>query len=181
MITPEGERKFMPIPSRFDRLARQQFLDLIAQGHSRTGAAKRLGFQRRTITTRMVRDPEFAAAVVEAEGEVLDEIEAKMMEKARAGHVEAGKFVLERRDPARWGPLSARAAVPAQAEEMTLDELADTAVTLIRTIIDKERKAAEAEPEFIDVESTEEPIPPVPQALPGQRELEDVNWDEALG
>jgi len=166
---------------RFDRYARARFLDLVAQGHSRTGAAKRLGFQRRTITARMARDPEFAQQVLEAEGEILDEIESVVMGKAKAGHVEAAKFVLERRDPARWGPLSARQAIGTAPVDASPEELGAVAAELIRQIIAKEQRVAEA---VIDVESVEadDPVPPVPQALPEQTEvLGDIDWDSALG
>ena len=173
----------LPFAARFDRFARASFIELVAQGHSRTGAAKRLGFARKTITSRMRHDPDFAAAVLEAEGEVLDEIEAVVYDRARKGHVEAAKFVLERRDPMRWGPLSARVAIVAQPEP-TAEELSETAVSLIRQIIDKESRAAEgdadADEDIIDAESVEV-VPPVPAALPGQSDLADVDWDTALG
>jgi hypothetical protein len=174
----------LELGARFDRYARAKFLDLVAQGHSRTGAAKRLGFQRRTITNRMHRDPEFAAAVLEAEGEILDEIESVVMDRAKKGHIEAAKFVLERRDPIRWGPLSARRAMDGPVLDATPEELGTVAAELIRQIIDKETRAAEAQP-VIDVESTEadDPVPPVPAALPEQSDIlgDDIDWDSALG
>jgi hypothetical protein len=173
----------MEMGIRFDRFARAHFLRLLAEGHSRTAAAKRLGFQRRTVTSRMQRDPEFALQVLEAEGEVLDEIESVVYEKARKGHVEAAKFVLERRDPTRWGPLSARQAITAGVEQKTPEELSEIAVGLIRTIIERERRTLEVEAEagVIDADSEEvTPVPPVPPPLEGQSELGEVDWDAAL-
>lgn len=165
---------------RFDRVARAKFLEYLEQGASRQAAARRIGFTIRTINERLKSDDEFAEAVMAAEGEVFGQIQEALIEKARKGHVEAAKFVLERRVPEMWGPLSARSAVAAAAQlELTDEEVKGEVMIHLETILKRERALREhaaTEARVIDAESVEV-LPPAP---PDMEALAEVDWEAEL-
>jgi hypothetical protein len=182
---------------RFDRYARQEYLDLLRAGYGRAAAAQRVNISQRQIRKTIQLNPEFAEAVRDAEGQADDVVQNSLYQKAVGhqavdregnvydvpGSVEAQKFWLANRRTAEWNVGVARTPVTLGVaddieEIQSLDDLRETGRAVIRQLLDKvqQLEAAKAETfddDIIEAESEEilSSIPPVPGTV-------NDPWDE---
>ncbi len=89
-------------PSVFGRAARNEFLETIRAGEAPTVAARNVGVAWRTVLRHLESDSFFRMAYEEAQQEVLDEVQAGLIQAGRSGNVPAAIFVLTNRRPDVW-------------------------------------------------------------------------------
>lgn len=87
---------------KFTTRKRQEYLKLLSEGSRRVAAAEAVGVKRQTVSNHIAADPEFAAAVDEAEMAANQIVEYGLFQSAQAGNVSACVFWLTNRDPDRW-------------------------------------------------------------------------------
>ncbi len=88
--------------NKFDTIKRNEYLELLRQGHTRGLAASLVGIHRATVSTHMKKDSEFAEAVSEAESDAIGKVENALFEAATSGNVTAIQVYLYNRNPERW-------------------------------------------------------------------------------
>ena len=87
---------------KFTERRRSRYLELLATGAWRGAAAKAVGVGRSTPLRTMRAEPDFAAAVEEAEMQADEEVEEALRGRALSGNVPALIFWLTNRAPERW-------------------------------------------------------------------------------
>ena len=98
MSCPKKESK----PYKFDTIKKDEYLELLRQGHTRGLAVSLVGIHRATVSTHMKKDTVFAEAVSEAESDAIGKVENALFEAAISGNVTAIQVYLYNRDPKRW-------------------------------------------------------------------------------
>lgn len=88
--------------NKFDDAKKEQYLDLLRQGHTRGLAASLVGIHRATVSIHMSKDKAFAKAVSEAESDAVGKVENALFEAAVSGNVTAMQVYLYNRNPERW-------------------------------------------------------------------------------
>jgi len=88
--------------NKFDSIKKDEYLELLRQGHTRGLAASLVGIHRATVSTHMKKDNGFAEAVSEAESDAIGKVENALFEAANSGNVTAIQVFLYNRDPKRW-------------------------------------------------------------------------------
>lgn len=86
----------------FSAVKRQAYLDALRSGAWRTAAAEAAGVHFSTVRRHMLADPDFAAAVGEAELDANTAVENALYRRALEGHVVAALAWLYSRAPDRW-------------------------------------------------------------------------------
>ncbi|MFC1929742.1 class I SAM-dependent methyltransferase [Chloroflexota bacterium] len=88
--------------NKFDSIKKDEYLELLRQGHTRGLAASLVGIHRATVSTHMKKDKGFAEAVSEAESDAIGKVENALFEAAISGNVTAIQVYLYNRNPERW-------------------------------------------------------------------------------
>lgn len=81
----------------------ERYLGEVRTGIPRISAARRVGVTARYVQSYANSNPEFMEALLEAEAEANEPVEAKLYECALAGEDWAIKLWLAKRDAQRWG------------------------------------------------------------------------------
>lgn len=142
-MTATASRAFGPNDKR-------RFLRLLAQGQPRPAAAERVGFAWSTVRRHMKEDPDFGTAVLDAEAEITDMIEGKLVKLALGENLGAIQYWLNNRRPERWrdaktvkteltgaggGPIMlVQANVIALREVLSAPETRSAALGMVRSI-----------------------------------------------
>jgi len=92
----------MGAPYRFGPKRRTAYLEHLAQGMSRAEAAEAVGVSRRTAQRAATAEPDFAAAIDDAEMAATGLVESALVLAAVSGNVVASRFWLCNRRPDRW-------------------------------------------------------------------------------
>ena len=119
---------------KFDRLKKDEFLELLREGMRRGKAAGEVGVNRATVQRHMNRYPTFADEVSEAEMHADEEVEDALYQAAISGNVVAIQVWLYNRRPERWqdrrqarhqieGPDGGPIAIKPDLSDLTVDEL----------------------------------------------------------
>jgi len=88
--------------NKFDTIKKDEYLELLRQGHTRGHAASLVGIHRATVGIHMKKDRGFAEAVSEAESDAIGKVENALFEAAISGNVTAIQVYLYNRNPERW-------------------------------------------------------------------------------
>ncbi|MFC1981083.1 class I SAM-dependent methyltransferase [Chloroflexota bacterium] len=88
--------------NKFDSIKKDEYLELLRQGHTRGLAASLVGIHRATVSTHMKKDKGFTEAVSEAESDAIGKVENALFEAATSGNVTAMQVYLYNRNPERW-------------------------------------------------------------------------------
>lgn len=88
---------------------------MLRLGKRRGAAAKAVGVSRVTVALHVKDDPEFAAAVDDAEMDVHEQVEEALLVKAKEGNVVAIQVWLYNRLPELWRDRRNLGANPAEA------------------------------------------------------------------
>ncbi|MCA1596084.1 MAG: hypothetical protein LC772_06635 [Chloroflexi bacterium] len=86
----------------FGVMKRAQFLEELRKGTRRGAAAESIGISRETIRIAYNTEPEFAAAVEQAEMDANELVENALFVAAKTGNVQACQTWLYNRMPERW-------------------------------------------------------------------------------
>jgi len=89
-------------PYKFTKKRQKELLDLLAQGTRRGEACEAVGISRHTFNLYKREDPNFAAAVDEAETRVNEQVEDALLAAALSGNVVAIQVWLYNRSAMRW-------------------------------------------------------------------------------
>ena len=87
---------------KFSKEKKEQYLDELRRGARRMAAAESVGINRETARAHYNADPEFAAAVEQAEMDANELIEDALFQAAESGNVVACQVWLYNRMPDRW-------------------------------------------------------------------------------
>jgi hypothetical protein len=90
-------------PYKFDKGRREEYLQKLRAGVRRSAAARAVGVDRTTVWRAIRDDPDFAAAVDEAELDAAELVEDALFQAALKGHVRAQQVWLYNRCSDRWG------------------------------------------------------------------------------
>ena len=88
--------------NKFDSIKKDEYLELLRQGHTRGLAASLVGIHRATVSIHMKKDNGFSEAVSEAESDAIGKVENALFEAATSGNVTAIQVYLYNRNPERW-------------------------------------------------------------------------------
>ena len=108
---------------KFTDAVKKSFIELLKAGNSRKAALEAVGVTRYTLRNHMLKDPDFATEVLDAEADAVEIVEDCLFDKCIRGNATAIFFYLCNRRPDRWRSINKLQveAVPAQAiEEMEL-------------------------------------------------------------
>lgn len=98
-------------PTKFGPEVRETYLALIRAGHGRLSACRAVGVHPDTMRRFARHSEEFKQAMIDAEEEAAEPVEAKLYEAALAGEPWAVKEWLTKRNRARWGDPAQRVEV----------------------------------------------------------------------
>ena len=143
-------------PYKFKAEVRERYLQALRLGFGRAVAAESVGLHQSTVRNYVAGNPEFMDEMVDAEQHVIDMAQKTVIDLAREGEFAAAKFILERRDRARWGDSkSVKVEVEGAIDHQHLLELPpNDAVAAIEAEIEKRKKALN--PGVIDAEVIED-------------------------
>ena len=115
--------------TKFTAKKKAAFLDLLRSGTRRCAAARAVGIDRSTAYRHSRDDPDFAAAVEEAETEANEVVEDALFKAAtEGGNVTAMQVWLYNRCPDRWQDRrSVKVSATATLESLTPAELRERA------------------------------------------------------
>jgi hypothetical protein len=88
--------------NKFNAERKEAYLERLREGMRRGKAAQAVGVDRSTVWRAVQEDPEFAAAVDQAELDACEIIEDALFESAKKGNVTAQQVWLYNRHPDRW-------------------------------------------------------------------------------
>ena len=88
--------------NKFDSIKKDEYLELLRQGHTRGLAASLVSIHRATVSIHMKKDKEFAGAVSEAESDAIGKVENALFQAAISGNVTEQQVYLYNRNPERW-------------------------------------------------------------------------------
>lgn len=134
------------------------YLECLRVGGRRMASARNAKIDYSTVKDRRKRDPEFAAAELEAEADAAEVIEDALFNMARKGNFTAAAMWLQNRDPDRWRDmrradkqvveLTGNVTHTQELGSVTLERIAS-----LQSALESRRAQLEA-PVVIDVEST---------------------------
>ena len=87
---------------KFDAARQQVFLEALRKGHGRSKSCGKAGITRQTFRRHYDQNPEFQAAVIEAETDLNELVESSLLNSALKGNVTAQQVWLYNRAPSRW-------------------------------------------------------------------------------
>ncbi len=99
---PGGEGKRTSKFDKFDAIKKEQYLQLLGNGFSRSNAAAAVGITRATVWNHRRADTEFAEVESRAEMRAHGLVEGKLFSRAMEGDHTAIIFYLKNRVPERW-------------------------------------------------------------------------------
>ena len=88
--------------NKFNAERKEAYLERLREGMRRGKAAQAVGVDRSTVWRAVQEDPEFAAAVDQAELDACEIIEDALFESAKKGNVTAQQVWLYNRHPDCW-------------------------------------------------------------------------------
>lgn len=125
---PKGDARGRPSPAGkpakqdhsahvFGDAERLAYVELVRAGMGLTKAAKALGFKPDTVRQARRRLADFDQAVVDAEEEMVEDIELIVVNAAKEGDLMAAKYVLNNRAARRWRDGGPAVQVQVQADQ----------------------------------------------------------------
>jgi hypothetical protein len=121
-MEPTGRPRFLNF------LKRSEYCSLIASGLTPAQAARHVGCDLKTVRREAKRDPDFRSQLNTARrSAAVDPI--KLVRQAAGSHWRAAAWLLERTEPDKFGPRSAKSCRPEQVEDLVAT-LVEEAISL---------------------------------------------------
>lgn len=159
---PEDWDRPNGIRLRFDKVRREEYLDLLRNGMGRQMAARQVGMTPRTPQRWRLRHPKFAQREAEAEMEAHEQVEDALFQAASSGNTTAMIFYLTNRAPERWADKRAPQTIRMTGEDggpirldLDIDTMRANALKIVADMRERQARLDAAEPAAIDVQSAE--------------------------
>lgn len=159
---PEDWDRPNGIRLRFDRVRREEYLDLLRNGVRRGMAARQVGITSRTVQRWRIRHPKFGAKEIEAEMEANEQVEDALFQAASSGNTTAMIFYLTNREPDRWSDKRAPQTIRMTGEDggpvridLDVESLRANALKIVGDLRERRARIDAVDPPAIEAASVE--------------------------